>query len=72
LIDFVPNEHQSDEVPCHFIALNDSGETIEDLEARGNQAKLEATVKQWLRTKIKEIENEEIELEARKAVTVSR
>jgi hypothetical protein len=52
--------------------LNDAGETIEDLEARGNQAKLEATVKQWLRTKIKEIENEEIELEARKAVTVSR
>ena len=72
LIDFVPNEHQSDEVPCHFIALNDAGETIEDLEARGNQAKLEATVKQWMRTKIKEIENEEIELEARKAVTFSR
>ena len=58
LIDFVPNEHQSDEVPCHFIALNDAGETIEDLEVRGNQAKLEATVKQWMRTKIKEIEDE--------------
>jgi hypothetical protein len=72
LIDFVPNEHQSDEVPCHFISLNDAGETIEDLEARGNQAKLEATVKQWMRTKITEIEDEEIELEARKAVTVSR
>jgi len=41
--------------------LNDAGETIEDLEARGNQAKLEATVKQWMRTKIKEIEDEEIE-----------
>ena len=72
LIDFVPNEHQSDEVPCHFISLNDAGETIEDLEARGNQAKLEATVKQWMRTKIKEIEDEEIELEARKAVSISR
>jgi hypothetical protein len=72
LIDFVPNEHQSDEVPCHFIALNDTGETVEDLEIRGNQAKLEATVKQWLRTKIKEIEEEEIELQARKAVTDSR
>jgi len=33
---------------------------------------MEATVKQWMRTKIKEIEDEEIELEARKAVTVSR
>ncbi len=71
LIDFVPNEHHSDEVPCHSIALNDAGETIEDLEVRGNQAKLEAAVKQWMRTKIKEIEDEEIELEARKAVTIS-
>ena len=72
LIDFVADEHRSEDVPCHFIALNDAGETIEDLEVRGNQAKLEATVKQWLRTKIKEIEDEEIELEARKAVTDSR
>jgi hypothetical protein len=37
LIDFVPNEHHSEEIPCHFIALNEAGETIEDLEAQGNQ-----------------------------------
>ena len=58
LIDFVANEHQSEEVPCHFIALNDAGETIEDLEAQGNQAKLEATLKQWMRASIKQIEDE--------------
>lgn len=72
LIDFVANEHRSEEVPCHFIALNDAGETIEDLEAQGNQAKLETTVKQWMRTKIKQIEDEGIRLEARNGVTVSR
>ena len=58
LIDFVANEHHSDEVPCHFIALNEAGETIEDLEAQRNQAKLEATLKQWMKAKIKQIEDE--------------
>jgi hypothetical protein len=58
LIDFVAHEHRSEEVPCHFIALNDAGDTIGDLEAQGNQSKLEANLKQWMRTKIKQIEDE--------------
>ena len=58
LIDFVAKEHRSEEVPCHFITLNDAGDTIEDLEAQDNQAKLEANLKQWMRTKIKQIEDE--------------
>ena len=58
LTDFVPNEHHSEEIPCHFIALNEAGETIEDLEAQGNQAKLEVTLKQWMRSKIKQIEDQ--------------
>jgi len=57
LIDFVGREHLSEDVPCHFIALNEAGETIEDLEAEGNQAKLEAMLKQWMRSKIKQIED---------------
>jgi hypothetical protein len=56
LIDFVANEHRSEEVPCHFIALNEAGETIKDLEAQGNQAKLEATLKLWMKARIKQIE----------------
>jgi hypothetical protein len=70
LIDFVANEHHSEEVPCHFIPLNDAGETIEDLEAQGNQAKLEVTLKQWMKAKIKQIEDEGTKLEARKPATV--
>ena len=56
LLDFVSPEHRTQEVPCHFIPLNTDGDTIEDLELQDNQAKLEREVRQWLRTKIKEIE----------------
>ena len=56
LMDFVDGEHRSEQVPCHFIPLNEAGETIEDLEAQDNQAKLETTLKQWMRTRIKALE----------------
>src|SRR4030095_11615575 len=58
LIEFVSAEHQGKEVPCHFIPLNEAGETIEDLEAEDNEAKLEQKVKDWLRARINEIEEE--------------
>jgi hypothetical protein len=58
LLDFVSPEHQGAEIPCHFIPLNEAGETIEDLEAEDNEAKLERKVGDWLRAKIKEIEGE--------------
>ena len=57
LTKFVSAKHQSEDIPCHFIALNDAGETIADLEAQDNQAKLEATLKHWMRTMIEEIES---------------
>jgi hypothetical protein len=56
LLDFVSPEHQGAEVPCHFIPLNDAGETIEDLESGDNEAKLERKVRDWLRARIEEIE----------------
>ncbi len=56
LIGFVPSEHRSEEIPCHFIPLNDSGETLEQLEAEDDQQKLEKALKAWLRARIKEIE----------------
>ena len=65
LIDFVAKDHRSKEVPCHFIALNEAGETIKDLEAQGNQAKLEATLKQWMKARIKQIEDQRAASEAR-------
>jgi hypothetical protein len=56
LLDFVSPEHQAEEVPCHFIPLNEAGETIEDLESLDNEAKLERNVRDWLRARITEIE----------------
>lgn len=58
LLDFVSPEHHGKEVPCHYIPLNEDGETIEDLEAEGNQTKLERKVRGWLCARIKEIEEE--------------
>ena len=58
LLDFVRPEHQQEEVPCHFIALNQSGDTIQSLEGEDNEAKLEQRVKDWLRARIREIEEQ--------------
>ena len=58
LLDFVNPEHHTEDVPCHYIQLNESGQTIEDLEAEDNQAKLERSVRDWLKAKIKQIEEE--------------
>jgi hypothetical protein len=58
LIDFVSPEHQRATIPCHFIPLNETGETIEDLEATDNQPKLEETLKSWLRAKIAAIKEQ--------------
>jgi hypothetical protein len=58
LLEFVSPDHQSEEVPCHFIPLNQDGETIEDLELQDNEARLEKEVSNWLRTRINEIEEE--------------
>jgi hypothetical protein len=56
LIDFVPAEKRSEELPCHAIPLNEAGDTVESLELENNQTKLEETLKQWMRAKIKQIE----------------
>ena len=58
LLDFVNPEHRTEEVPCHYIPLNSDGDTIQDLEQRDNQAKLEREVGDWLRAKIKQIDEE--------------
>ena len=58
LNDFVPPERRSEIVPCHHIPLNEKGETIDTLELKDNQEKMEETVKNWLRARIREIEEE--------------
>ena len=57
LIDFVPADKRGEELPCHAIPLNAAGDTVESLELQNNQAKLEMTLKEWMRAKIKEIKS---------------
>jgi|ERR1051326_2638105 hypothetical protein len=56
LLDFVAPEHRTEVVPCHFISLDESGETIEDLEQKDNQPELEARLSSWLQARINELE----------------
>jgi hypothetical protein len=55
LIDFVPDNKRAEQIPCHFIPLGASGETIDSLECEDNQQKLERTLKAWLKTRIEGI-----------------
>jgi len=56
LVDFVSPELRETSIPCHHIALNRAGDTVEDLEARDNQSKTEEALKNWLREQIKRIQ----------------
>ena len=52
LIDFVPPASPEEGVPCHFIPLNEQGETINSLERQAHQSEMEESVKSWLRATI--------------------
>ncbi len=56
LIDFVPPEMRSEQVPCHFIPLNEAGDTVDSLEFEQNQMRLEEALKTWMQEKIAELE----------------
>ncbi len=58
LMQFVPEERRSENVPCHHIVLNEAGETVDTLESRDSQQELEEKVKSWLRAAIRRIERE--------------
>jgi len=56
LLDFVPADKQREELPCHFIPLNAAGDTVDSLAGEDNQTKLETSLKEWMRAKVKELE----------------
>lgn len=55
LLDFVATEDHSAMVPCHYIPLNKAGDTIEELECRGDETRALTLVKEWLQTQIDHI-----------------
>jgi hypothetical protein len=58
LIEFVPFDKCSAELPCHSIPLNAGGDTVESLQLGDNQTKLESALKEWMRAKITVLEAE--------------
>ncbi|MEW6208966.1 MAG: NrfD/PsrC family molybdoenzyme membrane anchor subunit [Acidobacteriota bacterium] len=56
LLQFVPPERCSEAAPCHHIPLNEAGETLAMLEARGDNRAMEKAVRGWLRLTIKRLE----------------
>ena len=52
LLDFVAPENRSQMVPCHYIPLDKTGDTIEELESEGNESKLQRLVREWLSKQI--------------------
>ncbi len=62
LIDFVPAESKSQEIPCHHIPLGPNGETVQSFEQDGNQQDLEDAVKRWLHGKIEQLGSKQIKL----------
>jgi len=55
LLDAVPDRHKSEKLPCHFIPLNEAGDTVHSLEKSGDRSRLEEEVKAWLRATIERL-----------------
>ena len=56
LIDFVPAERRGESVPCHYIPLNEYGDTVASLGGPGDAPDVQEAVIGWLRKKIEELE----------------
>ncbi len=61
LWELVPPEHRNEEYPCHFIPLNERGDTIHSLEEAGDRDKAESALLEWLNSTIKRLEQRQAE-----------
>lgn len=58
LMKLIPVEAQAHKVPCRYIPLNESGETVDSFYRTGTLEELEAAVVKWLKTTIERLERE--------------
>lgn len=56
LIDFVPSEKRGESVPCHFIPLNERGDTVATLAGSGDAFKVQDALRAWLHKTIDELD----------------
>jgi hypothetical protein len=52
----VPDDKKNEEFPCHYIHLNDSGETVAELIEKKDPARLVKALESWLRETIERLE----------------
>lgn len=53
--EWVPKQHRNEELPCHFIPLNENDDTLAALLARGDRDGAEEALLKWLDRKIEEL-----------------
>jgi len=58
LMQFVPKDARSEQVPCEHIPLTPQGDTLESLYRTGTQQEIEEVLGAWLRTTIARLEAE--------------
>jgi hypothetical protein len=56
LMRFVPEDLRNETLPCHYIPLNEQGDTIASLEETGNREKIEAAIRSWVQKNIEKME----------------
>ncbi len=58
LIQLVPPEFRSEQIPCRHIPFDSSGETLDSLYRYGDQVEIEEVVGGWLRATIQRLEEQ--------------
>jgi hypothetical protein len=58
LIDLVPADARSQDVPCHAIPIGPNGETVSTMEREHDVLELEEALRNWLRATIQDLERQ--------------
>jgi hypothetical protein len=53
---FAPEQFRQELRPCHFIALNEDGESVDSMSRQYTPGEVEAAVRNWLRSEIQRLE----------------
>ena len=59
LYPFIPEQFRQEQEPCHFIELNQDGESVRSMSRQYTPVEVEEAVRTWLIAEIRRLENEE-------------
>jgi len=58
LMQFVPAERQSEQIPCRHVPLDAAGQTLDTLYTYGTELEIEEALETWLKSTIHRLEQE--------------